>query len=406
MSRRRAPGTLLGLLGGAARERAGGAAGGAAGAPGGAARGSLPGALASRRGADCAPLGGGRWGDGPGAPGWGGGAPLGARGLASGGAGGEGEAGGGGGGGGAGAPPALPLALRLTPPAAHPYVRLMRADKPIGTWLLAWPGMWAIALAGEAGAAPDWGLMALFGAGAFLLRGAGCTVNDLWDRELDRAVERTRGRPLAAGEVTPLQATAFLGAQLGAGLGVLLQLNPYSQALGAASLALVGAYPAMKRVTWWPQAFLGLTINWGVLLGWAAESGAVDWAAAAPLYLGAACWTLVYDTIYAHQDKRDDAAAGIKSTALRLGDATKPWLWGFAALHAAGMAACGAAAGAGPLYALGAAGASAHVAWQIRTVDLDDGADCMSKFVSNRVTGGIFFAGILGDKVLGAALPL
>ena len=162
-------------------------------------------------------------------------------------------------------------------------------------------------------------MLALFGAGAVLLRGAGCTVNDLWDRDLDGKVERTKTRPLPSGAVSPLQAVGWLGAQLGLGLGVLLQLNEYSQALGASSLALVVTYPLMKRVTGWTQAFLGLTFNWGALLGWAAVRGACDWTVVLPLYFGGVAWTLVYDTIYAHQDKKDDVLAGIKSTALTFG---------------------------------------------------------------------------------------
>eukprot|EP00887_Chlorella_sp_A99_P002648 scaffold6.g2648.t1 len=284
----------------------------------------------------------------------------------------------------------------------------MRLDNPIGTWLLAWPCFWSIALAAPPGALPDARLLALFGAGALLLRGAGCTVNDLWDRNLDRQVERTRWRPLAAGLITPAAAVGFLGAQLLAGLVILLQFNTYSQVLGASSLALVATYPLMKRVTGWPQArrtvpaYLGLTYNWGALLGWAAARGACDWGVVLPLYASGVCWTLVYDTIYAHQDKRDDVKVGIKSTALTFGERTKSYCAVFAAGQAALLAAAGAAAGCGPTYYAGVAAAVAHMAWQIVAVDLDDGADCMAKFVSNRTTGGLLFAGILADRLLAA----
>ncbi|CAG9466646.1 unnamed protein product [Pedinophyceae sp. YPF-701] len=265
-----------------------------------------------------------------------------------------------------------------------------------------WPCMWSICLAMPRGDdflfAPGWEMLPLFAAGSVLLRGAGCTVNDLWDRELDKKVARTRGRPIAAGDVTPFNATAFLGAQLLAGLGILLQLPPAAQYMGCASLALVGTYPAMKRVTWWPQAFLGLTINWGALMGWAAATGSVDWAAAVPLYLAGACWTMVYDTIYAHQDKRDDVAAGVKSTALLFGENTRPVLGAFAAGNALLLAVAGGAAGCGPLYFLGAVAAGSHLARQVVQTDLDDAAQCQAAFDSNVTYGGILMAGILADR--------
>ncbi|PSC75871.1 4-hydroxybenzoate polyprenyl transferase [Micractinium conductrix] len=275
----------------------------------------------------------------------------------------------------------------------------MRLEKPIGTWLLAWPCFWSIALAAPPGTPPDLRMLALFGAGSLLLRGAGCTVNDLWDRKLDKQVERTRTRPLAAGTVTPAQAVAFLGVQLSTGLAILLQLNPYAQALGASSLALVAAYPAMKRITSWPQAFLGLTFNWGALFGWAAVHGSCDWGVVLPMYASGVCWTLVYDTIYAHQDKADDVRVGIRSTALTFGDRTKHYCAAFAAANAALLCAAGAAAGAGPAYYAGLAGAASHLAWQISTVDLDDPQDCAAKFASNTWYGALLFAGILADRV-------
>ena len=204
------------------------------------------------------------------------------------------------------------------PPYAVPYAKLVRLDRPAGVYLLAWPCLWSIALAAPPGCPPDPYLSSLFCAGAFLLRGAGCTVNDLWDRDIDKLVARTRNRPIASGAVSPTAALVFLVAQLGAGAGILLQLNDFSKALGASSLALVAAYPAMKRLTNWPQAFLGLTFNWGALLGYAAVHGTLNPAVCAPLYASGVFWTLLYDTVYAHQDKDDDKKIGVKSTALHL----------------------------------------------------------------------------------------
>uniref|UniRef100_A0A453MDC4 4-hydroxybenzoate polyprenyltransferase, mitochondrial n=1 Tax=Aegilops tauschii subsp. strangulata TaxID=200361 RepID=A0A453MDC4_AEGTS len=186
----------------------------------------------------------------------------------------------------------------------RPYAMLARLDKPIGTWLLGWPSMWSITMAAIPGELPDLRMLALFGCGAVLLRGAGCTVNDLLDRDIDNKVERTKSRPFASGALTPSQGVCFLGSQLLLGLGILLQLNDFSRVLGASSLLLVFSYPLMKRFTFWPQAFLGLTFNWGALLGWAAIKGSLDPAVIIPLYTAGICWTLVYDTIYAHQDKK------------------------------------------------------------------------------------------------------
>ncbi|TAL36864.1 MAG: 4-hydroxybenzoate octaprenyltransferase [Alphaproteobacteria bacterium] len=210
------------------------------------------------------------------------------------------------------------LVFRITPPRFHPYVKLARLDRPIGTWLLLFPCWWSIALA--SGGLPymtshEWSLALRFAIGAVLMRAAGCVVNDLWDRELDAQVERTRTRPLPAGEVTPRQAMIFLGLLLGASFLILITLNIVAILLGLLSLSLVGAYPLMKRITWWPQLFLGFTFNWGALMGWAAIKGTLG-LPAFYLYLAGILWTLAYDTIYAHQDKEDDLTVGIKSTAL------------------------------------------------------------------------------------------
>src|SRR5579884_3093654 len=219
---------------------------------------------------------------------------------------------------------------RWLPRAVQPYARLARLDRPIGTWLLLFPGWWGIALA--AAGWPDPVLLVLFAVGAVAMRGAGCTLNDIADREYDGKVARTRLRPLPSGRVTVLQAALFMGLQLAVGAAVLLSLNRMTILLGLAVLALIATYPFMKRITYWPQLFLGLNFNWGALLGWTAVTGAVAWPAVL-LYLGGICWTLGYDTIYAHQDKEDDARIGVKSSALALGARTRPFL--FAAYGAA-----------------------------------------------------------------------
>ncbi|MCG8440715.1 MAG: 4-hydroxybenzoate octaprenyltransferase, partial [Caulobacterales bacterium] len=226
--------------------------------------------------------------------------------------------------------------VERAPSRLRPYLRLARYDRPVGFWLVAIPAWAGLALARADGGWvwADLLLALLFGVGAMAVRGAGCTVNDIVDRDIDGAVARTATRPLPSGEVSLRQAVLFLGLQLLVGLLVLLQLNGFSIALGAASLVLVFVYPFMKRVTYWPQAFLGLTFNWGALIGWSAVTGSLAWPPLL-LYLGGIAWTLGYDTIYAHQDKDDDAMIGVKSSALKLGRRTKPALvvfYGLAAL--------------------------------------------------------------------------
>ncbi|XP_067846143.1 4-hydroxybenzoate polyprenyltransferase, mitochondrial isoform X2 [Heptranchias perlo] len=227
------------------------------------------------------------------------------------------------------------------PLAVQPYLKLMRLDKPIGTWLLYLPCTWSIGLAAEPGCLPDLSMLALFGTGAILMRGAGCTINDMWDKDIDSKVARTGNRPIAAGEISRFQALVFLGGQLSLALSVLLCLNYYSIALGAASLGLVVTYPLMKRLTYWPQLILGLTFNWGALLGWSAVKGSCDWSICLPLYISGIMWTLIYDTIYAHQDKTDDVLVGVKSTALRFQEQTKQWLLGFSTVMLTGLTVVG-----------------------------------------------------------------
>lgn len=286
---------------------------------------------------------------------------------------------------------------RWLPVSFRPYARLMRLDRPIGTWLLLFPCWWSIALASDGWPSP-W-LFVLFGIGALVMRGAGCTVNDWADRDFDGKVARTASRPIPSGAVSPAQALAFLGLQLLVGLAILMQLNNFAIAVGVASLLLVFPYPFMKRITYWPQAWLGLTFNWGALLGWAAVKGHMGLPALL-LYAAGPLWTLGYDTIYAHQDKEDDVLIGVKSTALRLGDDTVAWLWLFYPGALALIGAAGWAAGLGWAFWPGLALAGAHLLWQIRTVDIHDGADCLAKFKSNRHFGWLVLAAIVAGKVL------
>ncbi|HYD98673.1 MAG TPA: 4-hydroxybenzoate octaprenyltransferase [Alphaproteobacteria bacterium] len=281
---------------------------------------------------------------------------------------------------------------RRMPAGARPYLRLMRLDRPIGVWLLLLPCLWSLALAGAQWREPA--LFLWFALGAVVMRGAGCTINDIADRDIDARVERTRGRPLPSGQVSLRQAVLFLGLQLALGLVVLLQLNLFAVALGAASLLLVFPYPLMKRITWWPQAFLGLTFNWGALLGWAAATGALAPPAVA-LYVAGFFWTLGYDTIYAHQDKVDDEKVGVKSTARLLGRRSKPAIALFYALSWTALLAAGWLAGAGAFYYLALAPALAHLGWQLAAWNPDDPADCLAKFKASRWTGWIVLASCL-----------
>ena len=287
---------------------------------------------------------------------------------------------------------------RLLPPPTRPYARLARLDRPIGTWLLLFPCWWGVALATPAWPSPL--LFALFGLGAIVMRGAGCTYNDIVDRDFDARVARTADRPIPSGAVTVRQAIAFMAAQLAVGLIILLLLPPTAVALGVLSLALVFSYPLMKRVTWWPQFFLGLAFNWGALIGPAAVADALGPPAYA-LYAAGILWTLGYDTIYAHQDKEDDALIGVKSSALWLGSWTRPALWLFDAGTIAVLALSGWLAGlAWPFYLLLAAGA-AQLAWQAADLAIDDPADCLAKFKSNRLFGWLVLAGIVLGRVAG-----
>ncbi|HXQ49554.1 MAG TPA: 4-hydroxybenzoate octaprenyltransferase [Stellaceae bacterium] len=286
---------------------------------------------------------------------------------------------------------------RHAPPALRPYIRLARLDRPIGTWLLLFPGWWGIALAARSW--PDWRLIVLFGIGAVAMRGAGCTLNDIADRDFDAKVARTRTRPIPSGAVSVRQAALFMLLELAIGAAVLASLPRTAIVLGVAVLLLIATYPFMKRVTYWPQFFLGLNFNWGALMGYAAVRDGLGWPALL-LYLGGICWTLGYDTIYAHQDKEDDALIGVKSAALALGPRTRPFLFAFYAGAIALWAAAGASAGLDAWFYAALVLVAAQFAWQAAKVALDDPADCLRKFRSNRLTGWLMLAGIVAAHVL------
>jgi 4-hydroxybenzoate polyprenyltransferase len=282
-------------------------------------------------------------------------------------------------------------------------MELARIDKPIGSILLFWPCCWGVALATPAGIVPDLLLMAKLGVGAFVMRGAGCTINDLWDRDFDKHVERTKSRPLARGAVTVPQALMFLTAQLSAGLGVLVSLPHVENCVyvGMASMPLVVAYPLMKRFTNYPQAVLGLTFNWGVLVGWTAVTGQLPSVQeTVPLYLSGVCWTLIYDTIYGYQDRKDDKKLGLKSTSLHLGDKPQMALSACAAAMMAGLTSAGVTAGLSPVYYAGAAAACSHALWQIWTADIDDPQNLWTRFESNKYTGAVVTAAITAGHML------
>ena len=289
------------------------------------------------------------------------------------------------------------LVLRLTPPAALPFVQLARLDRPIGWQLLLAPCWQSAALAGLAArSGPSLAHLALFLIGAIAMRGAGSTYNDILDRGLDAGVERTRGRPLPSGRVGLRAAAIFLVAQSLVGLAVLLCFNAFSIALGMGSLAIVAIYPLMKRVTAWPQAVLGLAFAYGALMGWAARYGALAWPAVF-LYASAICWTIGYDTIYALQDARDDAIVGIKSTARLFGDKARLGISAFYALAATFAQLALFTAGAGLVAEVGFAAWCAHLYWQLGQVEGATPAVALKLFRSNRNAGLILFAGIAAE---------
>ncbi|KAJ7068137.1 4-hydroxybenzoate polyprenyl transferase [Mycena amicta] len=286
------------------------------------------------------------------------------------------------------------------PQTVQPYVYLTRVDKPIGTLLLFYPCAWSITMASYALHAPfttPLTYLGLFGAGALVMRGAGCTINDMWDKNLDKAVARTKERPLARGDITRRQALAFLAGQLSVGLGVLLQLNWYSILLGAASLSVVIVYPLMKRITYWPQAVLGIAYNWGAMLGWSAVAGVANWSVCLPLYAGGVAWTLVYDSIYAHQDKRDDVGAGIRSTALLFGENTQPILTLLSTTSMSLVAYAGYLNAQGAPFFVGVSLAAVQLGRVIYRTDYESRESCWKGFADCGWSGFIVWMGALAD---------
>lgn len=283
------------------------------------------------------------------------------------------------------------------PRAVRPYLRLARADRPVGIWLLMLPCWWGVALATPAGRLPDPLLLLLFFVGAAVMRGAGCTFNDIVDRDIDARVARTAGRPLPSGAVTVRQAALFMVAQALAGLAVLLSFNGFSVWLGLAALVPVAIYPFMKRITHWPQAVLGIAFNWGALVGWSALRGGLDWPALV-LYAAGICWTLGYDTIYAHQDRVDDAIVGVKSSALALGERTRPFLFAAygATLLLTGLAGWGVGLG-WPCW-VGLAILAGLFGAQAARTDFADGAACLAAFKANAPYGLLLFLSLAAGR--------
>ena len=308
----------------------------------------------------------------------------------------------------------------VAPRPLRRYLRLARLDRPIGAWLLLWPAWWSVALAARE--APSGWVLAVTGAGAngeglpdpilliviligaFAMRGAGCTYNDIVDRRIDAMVARTARRPVASGDIGVPAALVFLAVQAAVGLLVLLTFNRFAILLGIASLAVVAAYPFAKRFTHWPQAVLGLAFGWGAILGWAAFTASLGWAPVV-LYVASFFWIVGYDTIYAHQDKEDDIAAGVKSTALLFGRRTRIWLAGFYGCAALGIAAAAWLAGLPMLpFAAMFIAAVAQLAWQVTDLRIDDPADCLAKFRSNHTFGILVFAALVTAQVWGGQL--
>jgi 4-hydroxybenzoate polyprenyltransferase len=283
------------------------------------------------------------------------------------------------------------------PRAARPYASLIRLDRPIGAWLLFWPGAWSVALAGNAGGLASgrgWALILWLALGAWAMRGAGCVYNDIVDRDLDRKVARTRARPLASGRVSLKAAWALLVGMSLIGLVVLLQLDRLAQAIALASLAPVALYPFMKRITWWPQAWLGLVFSWAALVGWPAATGRVE-PPMLLLYAGSIFWVIGYDTIYALQDIEDDALVGVKSSARALGRHARP---GIALSYALALLLWGLAIHGVRrewFAPLGLAPMALHLAWQVAGLKPADGVDALRRFRSNRTAGLLMFLACL-----------
>lgn len=280
--------------------------------------------------------------------------------------------------------------MALLPASWRPYALLARFDRPIGFWLLFWPGAWAIALSGHA--ISRWWMIEWFLLGSIAMRGAGCVYNDIVDRDLDRQVARTRSRPLASGAVSLKAAWIWLVSLCLVGLVVLFQLIPVAAGIALGSLALVAAYPFMKRITWWPQAWLGLVFSWAALVAWGDLRGELDWAPGLTLYAGCIFWVIGYDTIYALQDVEDDALVGVRSSARALGKNVKP---GVALFYALALGCWGAAfwqLRPDLLVLVALAPLAVHLGWQIATLKPEDGEGALHRFRSNRFAGLLMFA--------------
>lgn len=283
--------------------------------------------------------------------------------------------------------------LSYFPEKLRPYVKLTRIQHPIGVWLLLIPGLWGLSFTGTT----QYSLYFIFALGSLIMRSAGCTINDMWDRDFDKMVARTKRRPLANGELTYSQATTFLAIQLSSAFALLCTLNYHTIGVGISSMIFVISYPLMKRYIWVPQAFLGLTFNFGILMAWSSVYGTFQnhLSALIPLYLSAVCWTVVYDTIYAHQDKEDDILIGVKSSALYFGDKTKLYLSIFSFLTIAGLATTGIVMESSWKFFAGLSLGAVHLLWQLWTVDLSLRSDCRNKFFSNKWFGLIIWLSIL-----------
>jgi 4-hydroxybenzoate polyprenyltransferase len=290
---------------------------------------------------------------------------------------------------------------RYAPESWRPYLRLMRLDRPIGTWLLLFPCWWALALAeiDEGLPHPNLWYMLLFAIGALVMRGAGCAYNDYIDRDFDAQVARTASRPIPSGQVTPEDALVLVGVLGFIGLVVLLQFNWFTVFLGAASLLLVLIYPYMKRFTYWPQLVLGLAFNWGALVGWAADEDGLELAPFL-LYFGAVAWTIGYDTIYAHQDTEDDLMLGLKSTALKFGEESPTWVGAFYSIAVVFWTLAGFLGGAHLIFFLTLALVGLQLSWQVSTLDINDPKNCLRRFRSNRDVGLVLFLGLAADMFI------
>lgn len=286
---------------------------------------------------------------------------------------------------------------RRTPRAIHPYLSVARVDRPIGTWLLLLPCWWGLGLGGGGDQWLSLYYAVLFAIGAFVMRSAGCVWNDILDRNFDAKVARTSRRPIASGEISVTSACLYMAGLAGTGLIVLLQFNGLTIGIAIASLGLVALYPLMKRFTYWPQAWLGLTFNWGALVGWTAITGSLD-TPVLYLYAAGIFWTLGYDTIYAHQDKEDDIMIGVRSTALLFGAATRYWVAAFYLAALVLFIGAGLRAGLQEVYYIGVGIAGIQFTWQVLRLNIEDPQDCLSKFKSNKWLGFLMTVAIAAGQ--------